>query len=298
MQICDHAELTEFVLYGNEEEENARFILLEDCGHAIEQEGLDYYMTHDIEKGEITAKNCPRCRTLISRSRRYGNVIKKRLKDVLEIKIKKFGMTKEKEKIQLILMQKLRVDEMISIYFPDITAFLLGILCKEVTDRSGNKRTRTNMVDASTLMILEVITKHVQDAVQLVTKESINASKQPIYLKAELKNDLLRRFNKLFEIMMSRKMPLSVTELEDFDGEFHRLHDLKQIYLQVSAFNYNINQHARGSAIFVNLMEIIDSPCRKYDLQRKNAVTILLKVNTLFENECSIKTKISRSIAT
>lgn len=278
MQHCDRTELTDFQLYGNEEEEDARFILLEDCGHAIEREGLDYYMTHDIEEGEITAKNCPRCKTLISRSRRYGNVIKRRLKDVLEIKTKKFGMTKEKEKIQLVLMQKLRLDEMMSAYFPDITAYLLRILCKEVTDRNGKSRTRTNMVDATTLMTLEVITKHLQDAVKQITDESINARNEPIYLKAELKNDLFKRFNKLFDIMMNRKMPLSATELEDFDGEFHRLYDLKQIYLQVSALSYNIRQHAKGSPIFNNLMEMIDSPCHRYDSQRKSAVKILLKV--------------------
>lgn len=278
MQQCDRTELTEFVLYGNEEDVNARFILLEDCGHAIEHEGLDYYMTNDIEKGEITTKNCPRCRTLISRSRRYGNVIKRRLKDVLEIKTKKFGMTKEKEKIQVVLMQKLRLNEMLSVYFPGITAFILGILCKEVSDRNGQSRTRTNMVDATTLMTLEVITKHLQDAVQQITDKSTNARKESIYLKAELKNDLFERFHKLFDIMMSRKMPLSVTELEDFDREFHRLHDLRQIYLHVSAINYSIKQHAKGSSIFINLMEIIDSPCHKYDSPRKNAVKILLKV--------------------
>lgn len=268
------------MLFGNEEEENARFILLEDCGHAIEHEGLDYYMTNDIEAGEITAKNCPRCRTLISRSRRYGNVIKKRLKDVLEIKAKKFGMTKEKEKIQLVLMQKLRFDEMMSVCFPDITAFLLGILCKEVTDKNGQRRTRTNMVDATTLMTLEVITKHLEDAVKQITDKSINARNESIYLKDELKNDLSRRFNKLFDMMMCRKMPLSVTELEDFDGEFHRLYDLKQIYIQVSALTYSIREHARGSPIFNNLMEIIDSPCHRYNSQKKNAVKILLKVRT------------------
>lgn len=103
-------------------------------------------MTHDIEEGEITAKNCPRCKTLISRSRRYGNVIKRRLKDVLHIKAKKFGMTKETEKTQTVLMQKLRIDQKLLIYFPEVTTFLLGILCKEVVDRNGTTRTRSNKV--------------------------------------------------------------------------------------------------------------------------------------------------------
>lgn len=118
--------------------------MLEDCGHAIEREGLDYYMRHDIEEGEITAKNCPRCKTLISRSRRYGNVIKKRLRDVLEIKIKKFGMTKENEKTQHILMKTLQE---LHIHFPDITKFILRILCKQVVDKNGTTRTRINKVN-------------------------------------------------------------------------------------------------------------------------------------------------------
>ncbi|KAG4074868.1 hypothetical protein HA402_009293 [Bradysia odoriphaga] len=277
-RICDRAELTEeFILYGNESDADARFVLLEDCGHAIEHEGLDYYMTHDIEEGEITAKNCPRCKTLISRSRRYGNVIKRRLKDVVEIKARKFGMTKETEKTQLILMQRLRMDQILPIHFPEVSTFLLGILCKEVMNMNGTSRTRMNKVDAFTLMTVEVMTKHVQDAVKQVTEQSVNARGQTIALKSDYKNDLVERFKNLFAILMERQIPLSVTELEDFDCEFHRLFDLKQIYLQASSLSYNISQHSRGSAIFKNLMEIMDDPCRKYELQRRAAVKHLLR---------------------
>lgn len=127
-------------------------------------------------------------------------------------------------------------------------------------------------------MTLEVMTKHLQDAMKQVTEGSMNNRNQKVSLQSQYKNDLIVRFNKLFEIMMNRQIPLSSTEIEDFDGEFHRLYDLKQIYLQASSFNCDIRQHARGSQIFTNLMEVIDNPCRKYDSQIENAVKHLLQV--------------------
>lgn len=130
-------------------------------------------------------------------------------------------------------------------------------------------------------MTLEMMTRHLQDAVHQVTEQSINAREEPIHLHIKYKNDLVTRFNKLFEIMMNRQIPLSITELEDFDGEFHRLYDLKQIYLHVSTLKYDISQHSRGFPIFKNLMEIVDNPCHKYDPRRKNAVKQSLKVRKL-----------------
>lgn len=134
-------------------------------------------------------------------------------------------------------------------------------------------------------MTLEVMTKHLQDAMQQVTDESINNRNEKISLKLLYRNDLIMRFNKLFDIMINRQIPLSYTEVEDFDKEFHRLYDLKQIYLQVSTLNYDIGQHARGSQIFKNLMEVIDNPCHKYDSKRKNAVKQLLLV---IQMQCSV----------
>jgi len=75
--VCDYPELTEFCLSGNEEDDDARFVYLPNCGHCIEVEGLDYWMGMDDEKNEIQMKCCPRCKTIIYDCSRYGNIIKR-----------------------------------------------------------------------------------------------------------------------------------------------------------------------------------------------------------------------------
>ena len=90
----------ESVLFGKEEDDDARyntiqlmqkknlsfqnffrFIYLEDCGHSIEVGGMDHWMETESNNEEgsvaIQMKSCPRCKTLIRSSFRYGDIIKK-----------------------------------------------------------------------------------------------------------------------------------------------------------------------------------------------------------------------------
>ncbi|EFX83237.1 hypothetical protein DAPPUDRAFT_301907 [Daphnia pulex] len=86
-RVCHKDQLTEFILYGNEEEDDARFIYLEDCQHTIEVEGMDHWMEmKEEETREIQMKCCPRCKTIIRSCYRYGNVIKKNFEDIVEVK--------------------------------------------------------------------------------------------------------------------------------------------------------------------------------------------------------------------
>ncbi|XP_050717644.1 NFX1-type zinc finger-containing protein 1-like [Eriocheir sinensis] len=83
---CDHDELTEFVLLGNEDEPDARFVWLEDCGHCIEVEGLEGWLQQ--EDTAVGMKTCPKCRTTIYNNRRYQNIVLQTHKAVLAIKKK------------------------------------------------------------------------------------------------------------------------------------------------------------------------------------------------------------------
>lgn len=88
-RVCDREEVSE-IFFGNEDEPDARFIELRDCSHIFEVEGLDTWVeTHD-EGGpnEVQFKVCPKCKTPIRKSLRYGNTIKKTLADVEQIKKK------------------------------------------------------------------------------------------------------------------------------------------------------------------------------------------------------------------
>ena len=102
-RICDHDEVQE-TYFGTESEPNAQFVQLEDYNHIFEVSGLDLWMEREIKKEDniVKFKECPKCRTFIIRSVRYGNMIKRTLWDIENIKNKILNQNKsllnEKEK--------------------------------------------------------------------------------------------------------------------------------------------------------------------------------------------------------
>ena len=91
-RICNKETVTD-IFFGTESEPDARFIQLEDCGHIFEVSGLDQWMDQqdsgtDSKAVEIQFKCCPKCRTSVRRSLRYGNVIKQTLCDMEKVKRK------------------------------------------------------------------------------------------------------------------------------------------------------------------------------------------------------------------
>ena len=94
-RICDARHVTE-TYFGTESNPNAHFIQLEDCGHILEVSGLDQWMDQPVsgtgsKAVEIQFKCCPKCKTKVRRSLRYGNIIKQTLNDM-----KKVACTKQK----------------------------------------------------------------------------------------------------------------------------------------------------------------------------------------------------------
>lgn len=87
-RICDKEKVCE-VFFGTEEDESARFVTLEDCGHLFEVESLDKWIGEENnQSGKIQFKTCPKCRTPVRKSLRYCNEVKLVLRDVEEIKCK------------------------------------------------------------------------------------------------------------------------------------------------------------------------------------------------------------------
>ena len=107
---CDKEKL-QTIFLGNEDKPNALYIELVDCGHAFEVSDLDYWMenTNDGENDyEIQLKVCPMCKTTIRRSFRYGNIIKKTLADIEEVKKKKMLEQKRLAQKRLELGEQLK----------------------------------------------------------------------------------------------------------------------------------------------------------------------------------------------
>ncbi|KFP69846.1 NFX1-type zinc finger-containing protein 1, partial [Acanthisitta chloris] len=90
--ICDHEELTQ-IFFGFEEDPDARFVQLEDCGHVFESQGLDHYM--DVDDNVIKLKVCPMCQTPIRKNLRYGTSVKRQLDEIEKVKKKIQGPAQE-----------------------------------------------------------------------------------------------------------------------------------------------------------------------------------------------------------
>ena len=89
-RVCDRDEVCE-IFFGNEEDEDARFIQLEECGHVIEVTACDAWMEQEDDESkpsEVQFKCCPKCKTQIRKSLRYGNIVKQTLQDYENIKKK------------------------------------------------------------------------------------------------------------------------------------------------------------------------------------------------------------------
>ncbi|KFQ67907.1 NFX1-type zinc finger-containing protein 1, partial [Phaethon lepturus] len=103
--VCDREELTQ-IFFGFEEDPDARFVQLEDCGHVFESQGLDHYMDKDDDI--IKLKVCPICQTPIRKNLRYGTIVKRRLDEIEKVKEKIQGPAQEiessRQRLQAALM--------------------------------------------------------------------------------------------------------------------------------------------------------------------------------------------------
>ncbi|KAM4740439.1 NFX1-type zinc finger-containing protein 1 isoform 2-T2 [Anableps anableps] len=91
-RFCDHDDVSE-IFFGTEDEPEARFIQLEDCGHIFESTAMDQWMFDtnqgpEEERVVIKLKECPRCKTPIRKNLRYGSYINRSLAEIEMVKKK------------------------------------------------------------------------------------------------------------------------------------------------------------------------------------------------------------------
>jgi superfamily I DNA and/or RNA helicase len=105
-KICHKEKLTE-ILFGNEEDENAKFVYLEDCRHVIESAGMDNWIksqcsnnlsdseSNNQEDKVIKLPECPKCKTPIRLNLRYSSYIKAQIDLIERVKIMYTGTKEE-----------------------------------------------------------------------------------------------------------------------------------------------------------------------------------------------------------
>lgn len=91
--VCDKEELTT-IEFGYEAED-ARYVLLNDCNHVIENTALEQWLKSDDE--HVSFKKCPRCKTAIKTTTRFSDYTKKSMNDVSTAKLILHGTQSEND---------------------------------------------------------------------------------------------------------------------------------------------------------------------------------------------------------
>ncbi|CAF1167216.1 unnamed protein product [Rotaria sordida] len=99
-RCCDKSRVQE-ILFGTEEEPDARFVFLPDCGHIIEVTSLDQWIK-DFEnnpnnKTAIRFPECPRCRQRIYQCTRYMSILNRVHESISQVKRKILGNKSQEE---------------------------------------------------------------------------------------------------------------------------------------------------------------------------------------------------------
>jgi hypothetical protein len=140
--VCDREELLD-VFFGTESED-ARYVVLNDCGHIVENDGMEQWLEQN--EWQISYKLCPKCKTAIKTTQRYSDYIKRAIKDVAQVKIKANGNPKEiREKMQEMKHLWTRLysrSGVLIMYCPQI-----GILLRSIKTRLVSKKGKMHHIN-------------------------------------------------------------------------------------------------------------------------------------------------------
>lgn len=137
-RICNGDQVKE-IFFGEEDEDDALFIQLKDCSHIFEVKAMDHWMdvaAQGTDSGQfIKYIECPKCKTPIHRSLRYGNIIKHTIADMEAVK--KQVLRNNTEASQL-LREVLQIQN--DIKFCTELSIIFGSITKRLESASSNAR--------------------------------------------------------------------------------------------------------------------------------------------------------------
>ena len=91
------------MFFGPEDEENARFIQLVDCGHLLHAESIDTWVEEAAKEDVVRLPECPKCKTPIRKTLRFNSQINVHLEKVEKVKAKLRGEVDARHKDQVII---------------------------------------------------------------------------------------------------------------------------------------------------------------------------------------------------
>lgn len=216
------------------------------------------------ETSEIQMKCCPRCKTIIRTSYRYGNVLKRTLKDIILVKQKLLNTrTSSKDfadNLQLKIDQALKVNEILRNDLTHLISQLIndGLIqaLARVLPRKKEKKMVYPSIDADTRYMLQVQVDVIEATLGMLQNASkVKANSQPVTnqhfpalsasvkmavsMKTHLLEELLDRTTRVLNLLLNRERFTS-QEHQAYLDEIGRLDFLRAFYILRSAPNYEV----------------------------------------------------------
>ena len=239
-RVCHKDEVTE-ICFGKEDDEDARFVELADCGDVIEVSAMDRWMDQaqaddDGKAVDVQLKRCPKCRTPIRTSLRYGNIVKKILADFEKIKQKiLLGKQQREEALSALSLKAQRIK-----LFPDDQKKIeMSLLRTNLTDEQVN--VFENQI--SLLSFLQNLKVKIHKSANAET-ERAQESFHSIRLLQARKEGLDILLEKLRLRIMKVRARFSDQELEELSEEMYRAElavDLKILKMQLDIRGHKLN---------------------------------------------------------
>ncbi|XP_046738512.1 NFX1-type zinc finger-containing protein 1-like [Diprion similis] len=262
-RICDEEELTR-ILFGNEDEPNARFIFLEDCGHCIESDALTTWVSKCSET--IQMKTCPSCKTPIRRCMRVMNQIKKDMADVLQVKMKVFGKPNtQKIRQQNILAEILDMksnSDVADSEFRDLKNLLQNLW----DNGTFIKNQRRQTLSLQELAAVETVLKLLQEMLDILKSIKNRSVKSYQHVK--------NQFLMLVEFLPTQGQ-ISTQQLEDIVLEIRRLSYMAKL-CEIDDNKSGIAHEKEYDAVLVKLLSI-QKFTKNRELEVKQGIQIAIQ---------------------
>ena len=262
---CDPSNDAFQIFFGSEDDYNAKFIQLNECGHVFEYRALDTYMDSD-GTSTIGFKKCPKCNSLICNPpMRYCNVIKKIKRDMNLIKKRKNTLFTEEERQQVIREISEMADKRGKEYFT-----------------TGFKKESLHMYNDCLLQkhhiilcALSINHSHADTVIENVTYSSLFAdiseeTQESVLMLTSMYKTVKWQLDRLHQFVNSEKLKslyqLPLQTANDIQHESTRLTLLLKWY-QVKAYMFiqDVNLDDSDENAFMTLMDQLDpgdfKPC-------------------------------------
>ncbi|XP_063233035.1 NFX1-type zinc finger-containing protein 1-like [Bacillus rossius redtenbacheri] len=220
-RVCDAEEVTT-IFFGTEQEEDARFVYLEDCRHVLESEGLEQWMQQS--DSEIKMKVCPVCTTPITKTQRYMNVVKRVYEDVSKVKRKVYGDLKAfcSKRNELSGQLKATVTLIGPVLKKDHLKLFSRVYAKLNNELNGVRKKRRGTHSSADMAAVQIQVQVLGDMAKTVK----GAAKA---LDARSKEKLSDCLHVLLRVLDSRGRKVSDQEVEDVNRELKRLYRISQL---------------------------------------------------------------------